>query len=477
MTSTRRSRLRGRLSGDGGFALVEVMVSAVLLVVLATATLNIIDKSGTASATTRLRSAATGLAQEDQDGMRVMSVTKLDRRDYTYTKTVGGIDYTVRSVAEWVRDGGTATCDSNTARVEYLKTTSYVTWPGHTNDPVTLESYISPGVESISKGSLMVKLHTVSGTGVPNVRVDLSTGQSGTTDLNGCVMFTGLDAGSLVATWNGTAGDYVDRNGVQGPAENITIGAGQTAQIDRLWDKAGNAVVRWIDENRQAVIPTTTTAPNGGIGATVINSLITNPSTQTRLFDNRTSSVASSVPQDPAIAPITTLGQTTKITELFPFTPAASAINPYSVYAGGCAANNPVNYQSTFVMPTVPIQAGLDSAQTDVPIATASVLLTGAPRNGTVTKVKLINQSSDTNCLDTVALDAASPSTTVFRVPYSNYNVCVQKSYNSTNYYYTPGNNTTPAFTVNAVPPSATSKTVTLTNAALDDTKWVRGTC
>ena len=105
MTTTRRTRLRGlraRLSGDGGFALVEVMVSAVLLVVLATATLNMIDKSGNASAITKARAAATGLAQEDQDGMRVMSISQLDQRSTSYTKAVGTITYTVNSKAEWV---------------------------------------------------------------------------------------------------------------------------------------------------------------------------------------------------------------------------------------------------------------------------------------------------------------------------------------------------------------------------------------
>lgn len=474
MTATRRSRLRGRLSGDGGFALVEVMVSAVLLVVLATATLNIIDKSGTASATTRLRSAATGLAQEDQDGMRVMSVTKLDRRDYTYNKTVGGIQYTIRSVAEWVRDGGTVTCDSNTARVEYLKTTSYVTWPGHTNDPVTLESYISPGVESISKGSLMVKLHTDPGVGVPNVRVNLSTGQSGVTDQTGCVMFTGLDAGTLVASWDGTAGDYVDRNGIQSPAENITIGAGQTAQIDRLWDKAGHAVIRWVDENGTAVLPDTPTTASGGIGAGVSNSLITKPTPSTsllnRLFDNQTNSVGANTPLDPHIAPITAAGQTTKINELFPYT------QPYSVWSGGCTDNIP---PATYRAPTVVIPAGLDSTQVNVLVPTATVTLsggapatTGTNPNGTFDRLKLVNVDSSAFCIDSNAVPIAANGSYNFHVPAGTYNICIQKVISGINYV--------PSTTAASITVGYPTSPVTVPaggGTRTPITSWMRGTC
>jgi Tfp pilus assembly protein PilV len=426
MTSTRRSRLRGlrdRLSGDGGFALIEVMVSAVLVVVLALATLSIIDKSGAAAGITRQRSVATGLAQEDQDSMRVMSVTNLDRRDTTYPKRVNGTTYSVHSVAEWVRDGGLATCDRNTSRVEYLKTTSYVTWPGHEANPVILESYISPGVEAMSKGSLMVKLHTDPGIGYAGQSVVLQAGMSGMTDQTGCVLFTGLDAGTQWAKWDGTATDSVDRNGIQTPQENVVIGAGQTAQVDRLWDKSGRAVVRWVDENGSPVTPTPTpTTRNGGIGAGVTNSLITVPVTpgQTRLFDNRTASVGANTPLDP---PIPATNPTT-IDKLFPYSQS------YGLFAGGCADNAPTRYLSTYTMPTAVVPADGDSQQTDVTVPTALVYLVDA-RGSAVTdyRLKLVNaNNTDANCSDTVTLDATnSLAPTVFHVPYGVYSICVQK--------------------------------------------------
>lgn len=428
------------------------MVSAVLVIVLALATLSVIDKSGAASATTRMRGTATGLAQEDQDQMRVMSIAQLDRRDTTYPKAVAGVTFSIHSVAQWVRDSGRATCDSATDRVEYLKTTTYVTWPGHTDDPVTLESYISPGVEAIAKGSLMVKLHTDPGVGVPDQTVTLSTGQSGNTDQTGCVLFTGLDAGNVNVSWNGTQGDYVDRNGIQTPSEAVVIGAGQTAQLDRLWDRAGRATIRWVDENGQGIVPNTPgtpAAPSGGIGAAFVSSFITKPTypalLQTRFFDNQTDVVAANTPLDPHIPVVTTANATTKVGELFPYTA------PYTVASGGCLANNPLTYNSAFREPNVVVPAGGDSAQVDVLVPFATVTLTGAPSTargatgGSLTYVKLINQDSNRFCVDSTPIDTtASASPYTFRVPAGVYNVCVQKAVGSTRYAATAVASVTP---------------------------------
>ncbi|WP_027008255.1 hypothetical protein [Conexibacter woesei] len=440
------------------------MVSAVLVVVLATATLNVIDRSSNTSAQTRMRATATGLAQEDQDGMRVMSVAQLDQRDRTYTKTINDINFSVHSTAEWVRDAGVARCDSSTDRVEYLKTTSYVTWPGHTTNPVTLESYVSPGVEALATGALMVKLHTDPGAGVSGVSVRLSNGQSAVTDNTGCALFTGLAAGTLGVSWDGTSGDYVDRNGIQTPSENVVIGAGQTAQVDRLWDRAGRATIRWVDENGQAVVPTTAgtpTAPSGGIGAGVVNSLITKPTDptllQTRMFDNQTASVAPNTPLDPYILPITTAGTPTKVSELFPYTQA------YTIYAGGCKGNAP---PASYTPPQVRIPAGADSTQVDVLVPTANVSFSGAmstvrgQSGGSVTYVRLINQDSNRYCIDSTAIDTTtSAGPYVFHVPAGTYNICVQKYVAATRTNYA----STIAGAISPVQGGARSTTVNLT--------------
>src|SRR5947208_2798656 len=63
----RRARFR---ESESGFALIEVMVSAVLVVVMSLAALAIIDKSGATSANNRMRDVASGLAAADQDTLR-----------------------------------------------------------------------------------------------------------------------------------------------------------------------------------------------------------------------------------------------------------------------------------------------------------------------------------------------------------------------------------------------------------------------
>jgi Tfp pilus assembly protein PilV len=509
MTSTRRIRLRDlgdRLSGDGGFALIEVIVSAVLLVVLATATLNMIDKSSSASAITRQRAVASGLAQEDQDGMRVMAIAQLGSRSTTYPKTIGATTYSISSSATWVRDSGTVTCASNTNRTEYLKTTSSVTWPGHEANPVVLESYVSPGVEAVTKGALTIKLHSDLGVGVSGVPTSLDSGPNATTDQTGCALYTSLDAGATNANWDGSSGDYVDRNGVQTPQVPVTIGAGQTAQVDSMWDQAGKLSIQWVDENNNAIPVagmTTPTTVSGSLGAGVTHTSITNPANQVRLFDHNTNSVAAHTPLDPHIPPT----NPTTISELFPF---ASA---YSIFAGGCGSNIPTKWLSTYTMAkqTVPL-LGATSATTRVLLPTAAIWLTGTNTTDSVTGMRLINQDTDTNCIDSTTITPAgtgSGTANQFHVPFGIYNICIQKGSGSSAYKatgntgaagssrpYVPAT-AAQSYTINVTPSGTTgtyaqthdttlsgnttaageSLNITNTRSAATTPNWQRGTC
>src|SRR4051812_31948176 len=66
-----------RMASEAGFALIEVLVSAVLVIVLATATLGIIERAGRQAGNDRSRSLATAIAQADQDRLRAMPVAQL----------------------------------------------------------------------------------------------------------------------------------------------------------------------------------------------------------------------------------------------------------------------------------------------------------------------------------------------------------------------------------------------------------------
>src|SRR4051812_20890528 len=104
------------LREDDGFGLIEVMVSAVLVVVLALATLKLLDGAQRVSSNNRSRDVAAQLAQSAQDAIRQMPITALAGGYHPgpATQQVGGITYTIDSTADWVQDsGGPVTCSTS----------------------------------------------------------------------------------------------------------------------------------------------------------------------------------------------------------------------------------------------------------------------------------------------------------------------------------------------------------------------------
>jgi type II secretory pathway pseudopilin PulG len=340
------ARLDG-LADQSGFALIEVMVSAVLVVVLATATLSIIERSGASAAGNRQRTTAVSLAQADQDTMRQSPITSLLNLHTSVDKKIAGTTYTIKSDAVWLRDaGGRVTCSSNSARAEYVKITSAVNWVGHTA-PVVLESYMSPGVAGVQKGALTVRLKTDLGTGTPGIPVSVAGGPSGVTDSDGCAVLANVTPGANTVSWGTNGSGYVDRNGITVVSESVSIATGQTAQIERLYDKSAQVAVRFRDENNADVNWTS---------ASMVHASITNPTTGVRTFLNGATGFAK---------------QTTAV-NLFPF------VAPYSAYAGSCAGNAPTTWLSSASMPTVAPLAGTSNSTVDVKLPTAAVYVSGA---------------------------------------------------------------------------------------------------
>jgi Tfp pilus assembly protein PilV len=401
------------VASESGFALVEVMVSAVLVLAFALATLSVIEKSGAATSTNRQRGVAVGLAQADQDSMRLMSLASLTNRHTSYTKQNingpgDGTVYTIESDADWLRDaGGKVTCSTNATRAEYIKTTTKVTWTNHPA-PVVMESYISPGVGGLAKGALTVKLKTDPGVGTSGIAVTAG-GQTVYTDAGGCAVFANLTPGPTTISWSGEGpGNYVDRNGQQTAtelAENITISTAQTSQMERLFDHAGTIPVKFVNDAAPAVATPWTSA-------SVMHSGITEPANQVRSFTQ-------------------TASDTMDVTQLFPF------VAPYSLFAGSCAGNAPTTWWSGATMPTAVAPAAAASAQTTVVVP--SVVLSATTGGVNASKIpqgtpaaaglRLFFKKQATTkmagCADlTVNTTTASPA--AVSLPYGQYTLCVQ---------------------------------------------------
>jgi Tfp pilus assembly protein PilV len=262
----------GRRASEAGFAMVEVMVSAVLLIVLAMATLPLLDQAGQRAGANKSRSIAASLAQADQDRMHQMAIDELANFSDQRTKTVEGVAFTIRSTTQWVRDAsGFVTCAVDPAKAEYLKITSTVTWPKMLNTkPVVVEGFVAPGVTALgpSKGTLTVKLQNAQGGPQPGIPVTAG-GLAGVTDAGGCYVFAQLNAGPNTVTYN--APGYVDRKHVQNSTQTVSVAGGATSQVTDMYDKAAVLRASFMLDNTPAGTASawgSMTAVTGGTGVT-----------------------------------------------------------------------------------------------------------------------------------------------------------------------------------------------------------------
>ena len=104
-----RARLAARLPvrDESGWLIVEVMISAVVLVLAGLAIYSGLDGASSASGRNRNRTMAATLAQQDQERMRSMDASALNayiKTPYTQSITVGGLTYSVTSNVAYATD-------------------------------------------------------------------------------------------------------------------------------------------------------------------------------------------------------------------------------------------------------------------------------------------------------------------------------------------------------------------------------------
>jgi Tfp pilus assembly protein PilV len=204
-------RLRG---AQGGFGLIEVIVSAAVLLTVTVATLSLIDGSNRTQVESRSRSVTADLAEQDQERMRSSRVLDLANIDQTRNVTVGGVPYAVRSQSRWLRDatGAEPTCTDKTGQAEYMQITSTVSPVNAVAGvkPQAISSLVAPevGTYGAGQGTLIVKVTDRSGAGQAGIPVAIApagttpnTG-SDTTDSNGCAVFNYFPVGAYDVTFS-----------------------------------------------------------------------------------------------------------------------------------------------------------------------------------------------------------------------------------------------------------------------------------
>ncbi|MBV8432456.1 MAG: carboxypeptidase regulatory-like domain-containing protein [Solirubrobacterales bacterium] len=188
--------------------MIEVLVSALMVALIAAAVATALIAGATSVADQRARARAAALAQLDQERLKGLSAVQLTALapqsngacGQTRTVSLGGIQYSICSTANFLNSTGGSACGTTGAgAAAYYEVISSVNWSNNVRTPVVIESQITPP----AGGTLLTMTEDQTGAPLPGVSVSATpvsgsgtTGSaSGTTDSQGCAIFGGLSTG------------------------------------------------------------------------------------------------------------------------------------------------------------------------------------------------------------------------------------------------------------------------------------------
>jgi prepilin-type N-terminal cleavage/methylation domain-containing protein len=309
-----RLLLRRLRREQSGFALIEVMVSALIVAIVSVGVLAGIDASSATTGSNKARGIAASLVQDDQERLRSMQPDDLAAlRFQSRTVSVDGVNYTVTSDARPVSDAGKG-CGDGTL----VKITSEATWPKMRGvPPVNADSLVAPqpGSFAAGEGGLIIQVRNRSGgpqVGIP-VSVTGPKSDSDVTDENGCASFLYRPAGSYTVAIS-KAG-YVTPALVTNISKSETVPNGTVATDSFDYDVAGQVTANVVTYQQG----TGTQVADDSASLAVSQPGL--PAPGIKLFT-----------ASPAKTPIAT-GLV-----LYPFS------STYGVYSGTCTAANPLNF-------------------------------------------------------------------------------------------------------------------------------------
>jgi type II secretory pathway pseudopilin PulG len=322
----RRAPARRTLRDQAGFALIEVVVSALIAVTVTGGVIKLVSATGKTGAEERHRSQAFAIAQEDQARLRSTQIADLSTALNPPPVTLNGTTYTITSTATFVNDetGGATGCGSG-AKADYVQIGSKVTWPSmRVGNPVTIESIVSPVTGSLDPKHGNLSVTVVDGFGVPISGVGLNgTGPgvfAGSTDSNGCQLFGGQPEGDYTLTPS-LSSEYVNVNGEAPSSKTVKITAGTTTPVQFLFGKSGTVNLGFTVRNSAGTI-----VPSS---ADAVTATASGMKPESKVFG--------------APGVIGPVGGTVNASPLFPFNYS------YNFFAGSCSTNKPEAGQGTNV--------------------------------------------------------------------------------------------------------------------------------
>jgi len=416
--ATAYPRRRG-LSSAGGFTLIEVLVAALIVILIASATARALIATGHFAGDQRYRSQANSVAAQDMDRLRGLSDEQLNGLNQTRTVPLGGTTFTVKSTATYLDTSGASSCSSTAAA--YYKVYSTVSWSeGFSSRPSTLtdQAIISRPVS----GDLLTQVTDQTGAGLSGVTVNPTgpSNQTALTDPNGCVLFAGLKPGAY--TISVTDSGYVDPNGNTTSTGNATVNSTGLAQ-----------------------------ATNGkfhlGLGSTVTGAFTTPVTGATGEADGLSytgtgSAYGMSTPLTVPSCTTCTLQTSISAPHLFPFYGTSGYTGNYSLWAGRCTQQEPPTPTQATVNPGSSQSANVVEPVLDI----AAITWKTSGGSSTVTPAHIKLTFTGGGCTDTWTPEIAStmsPTTGWLKYPGQPYaasgtlTVCVDYKSGSTTYQQT----------------------------------------
>jgi Tfp pilus assembly protein PilV len=394
-------------ASEAGDTLIEVIISALLVGLIAVGTFSGLDSTTKATALQRSRSQADALAEQDEERLRALPINMLaalESHPETSTITVGNTIYTVESGASYIADTtATESCNSSSPEADYLQTTSKVTWSSlGASKPVEETGVISP-----PPGANLIVQVTESGTALPKATVTVTELEPKSwthtleTSSKGCAIFPLPEGGEYAI--NVHKSGYVTPNGYDNTNEDekdtqkVYITAESTAKEGYYLGLAGKLQVKFIPSEGE-----TFTVFNTGI--TSYKNLGNSPHQASFAWFGTEHTYATQV-ETPA--------------ELYPFT------THYTIYAGECEANKPPTLREEN---EVIVHPGATTAATlSLPPMTLRVYKGHTAAEGLLKGATVTITDTDPGCnnfkrtFETTELGGIAPA----GLPYGTYKLCV----------------------------------------------------
>jgi Tfp pilus assembly protein PilV len=351
-----------------GFLLIEVMVSALIVALIVTATFNGLDVATRFTKDQRHHDQAQILAAQSQEQLRTEPASALDALEsnpHKYSTVLGGTTYTITQEAKPVSAAGNTTgCNATESTAQTganILITSTVTWPQQVSSKipsVKQGSVISPPTGSALEVDVLDgESHGVAGVTarakfIPNEAGSYNTVE-GTTSSAGCIILTGIQATSATVEIVEKAGFVTKTGALKVASQELTIAPNITTHYQVIYAEAGRITPVYTYEGATSfggkeVKGDTFVAFNGETGIKPEYEL---GSTAFGEYEKTAEEAYRALTGTYAKGASTATGAKYPLGRLFPFK------SGWTVFAGDCPANN-LNKEDEAIGGTVVVKAG-----------------------------------------------------------------------------------------------------------------------